>query len=311
MAYELGAGSRCVAALQTAHGSAASPTQLLNMRSESIQKNVTKTSEESLMNSILVNGVETTGISVSGGISTYLRPEFTDWLFSATCNIDSPTASQGVKTYTLAPADGPTKFSTIILERGSEVKKYQDAVVSSLTLTCNAGEIVTADFNIIGEDEDTATFPASPAGTVKKSYRCNAAVMKIASGNALPVETLTLTIDNGVQEGPKTYLTGIKNGEASIGRRNVSINWTMPKDTDFNNLRSTYLEDGYFSLHLEFTNDGSTGAEKIEIDIPNLALQSANANVSGPQRLDGSLSAIAVQVGTTAPFSIKVKQPSA
>ena len=307
--YQIGSGSKCVAGIQSAYGTAqTTPTALLNMRSESISVTVTKTAEDNLFENKVTGGVDLDGVSVGGSVSTYLRPEFADWLFEATL---------GKKTgnvYTLADPDDDIVFSTVYLERGSECKKYADMAVSSLSISANAQKTVEANINFIGCKEEDDVMPNNVSDYVKKSYKCTNAYLKYGAGNgtpsvSLPVETLTLSIDNGLSEGPRTYLSTIYSDEPSRGIRSVSIQFTLPKGSDYDTLKDTYLEaNSYVAFELQFSN-GTTG-ETVTVKLPNVSLTAGSANVNGPGMIDGSLSGIAVQVGNAEPITITVSHAS-
>lgn len=306
MSYSVGTGSRACAGIQSARGTEAATKSLINMRSESVGVSVVKSSEDTLLESKVTTGVDLDSIAVSGGISTYLRPEFVDWLFEAALGKVTGVAS-GYQ-YTLADADDEIKYSTVYLERGNEAKKYKDMAISNLTLTANAQKTVEAQIEFMGvKEEDLTTFP-TVANFIKKSYKCTDASLIYDEGE-LPVETLSLSINNGLSEGPRTYLSGLYADAPVRGLREVTINWTMPKGSEFEEIKANHLETSdYFGLELKFTN--GTAAEEITVSIPNVSLTAATSNVTGPQIIDSSLNGKAVQVGNAEPIEITVKHAS-
>lgn len=300
--YNVGVGSRAAAGIQSARGTEATSKSLINMRSESISVNVTKTSEDTLLESKVTTGVDLDAVSVSGGISTYLRPEFADWLFEAAMG-EKTTGSTGTS-YTLADPDDEIKYSTVYMERGSVANKYKDMAISSVTITANAQRTVEAQIEFTGVKEESLTAFPTVANFIKKSYKCTNASL-IFDSDELPVETLSLTINNGLSEGPRTYLSGIYADAPVRGLRDVTINWTMPRGSEYEELKGTYLEAStYFGLTLTF--DNGTDSETITVSIPNVSLITANSNVSGPQIIDSSFSGRAVQVGNDEPITITV-----
>lgn len=316
--YEIGAGSRCAVGLQSAYGTAATSVDtLLNMRSESIGVSVTKTAEDNLIQNKTTAGVDLDSVSVAGNINTYLRPEFADWLFEATLG----KASSGV--YTLADPDDDIPFSTVVVERGTDAKQYADMAVASLTLTCNAQKTVEASISFIGVKEEDADegWDEDIADFVKKSYKCTSAYLKLgaapASGTdtreSLPVETLSLTIGNGLSEGPRTYLSTIYADEPSRGTRSVALQFTLPVEVTsskgYKNLKSKVESNEYVAFELQF--DNGTSGETIKVVLPNVSLTSSSANVGGAGIINGSISGAAVQVGSTEPITITVSHPSA
>lgn len=305
MAYQIGSGSKAAAGLQ---GGSSITYSLLNMRSESVSVSVSKTSEDTLMESKTTTGVDLDSISVAGGISTYLRPEFVDWLFEAAMG----EADDGV--YTLSDADAEPRKSEVYIERGTDVKKYADMAISSLNITANAQKIVEAQIEFIGKQEATGTFPTGLT-SVSKSYKCTDAYLKYgatSSQTALPVETLSFNINNNLVEGPRTYMSGLYAEDPIKGLRDVTINWTMPRDkgssSKYDAMRAYLESNDYVRLELQFSN--GTEDETVNVVFPNVAITAGNSNVSGPQVIDSSFSGRAVQVGTAEPITVTVSHPT-
>lgn len=301
--YLIGSGSRCFAGKQAEWGTAVAGDTLVNMTSESIAVTVSKEAEANLLSSKTATDADLTGVTVAGGISTLLRPEMADWLFEVAMG----KGASGV--YTLAEPDDDLPVSTIVLERGSICKKYADMTVSSLSIRANAQSTVTADIQFAGVKEETGTAP-TVASYVKKSYKCIDAHLKYkntveGATNEQPIETLSFTISNGLQNGPKTYQSGLYAGRPIKGQRSVSINFTLPYSVDVDTFKESYLtSDNTVAMELQFSN--GTAGETITVEFPAVAVNGVNGNVNGNGYIDGSISGYATSKGNQEPITITV-----
>lgn len=299
--YEIGSGSRCAFGNQSTWGTPASPSSLLPMRSESIVVSSTKSAEETLVASKTQNEASLESIRVNGGISMWLRPSIVDPLF---------TMALGKKSngkYILAEPDDDVKFCTIAMERGSQLAKYSNVACSSLTISADAQKTVGIELQLLGwKEENLISFPSLTAIT-EKSFKCTNASCTIDGGSALPIETMSISINNNLIEGPVTYLTGMFIGESAYGQRAVTASFTLPFGAEYKNIASNLTTDSDIELHLEFDNGQGYG---IEIDIPHLSISSANGNVGGSGLIDGSISGTALSVGSDEPIEITYTTPT-
>ena len=317
MAFKVGSGSALQAAKQTTWGTSVTPTVLLNMTSESISTSYNKGDEGNLLALKTAGQQDLLSVVVEGGVSTILRPEFADWLFEVALG----KVSSGV--YTLQDPNVELPFSTLVLSRGGIVKTYPDVTIRSLTISAPAQDYVRADFDLVGTKEIKAG--ASGAQTLasltysKPSYRCTKAVLKYGAGgtaaaslvSTLCVENTTITIDNGVEDSPATYCSGLYNERPIPGLRTVSVQCQIPYSTDLDTFRETYYADEAspcVALDLEFTTSDNT--EKIAMYLPNVNLSAVGGNVNGPGIIDGSFEGIALSISSTEPITVTVTHAS-
>ena len=317
MAFKVGSGSALQAAKQTTWGTSVAPSVLLNMTSESISTSYNKGDEGNLLALKTAGQQDLLSVVVEGGVSTILRPEFADWLFEVALG----KVSSGV--YTLQDPNVELPFSTLVLSRGGIVKTYPDVTIRSLTINAPAQDYVRADIDLVGTKELKAG--ASGAQTLasltysKPSYRCTKAVLKYGAGgtaaaslvSTLCVENTTITIDNGVEDSPATYCSGLYNERPIPGLRTVSVQCQIPYSTDLDTFRETYYADETspcVALDLEFTTSDNT--EKIAMYLPNVNLSAVGGNVNGPGIIDGSFEGIALSISSTEPITVTVTHAS-
>lgn len=329
--YKSGAGSELQAMNQTSWGTipTGDPDVKINMTSESINLGVTKESEGSLLQAKTETSRDITGFTVDGSFSTILKPDFVDWLLFHAMGIRGITVSDSTN-YTLAASGAELPLSTLVVRRGGaatsseptnwNVFTYPDVTISSLTLTAPAQQYVTADVNIMGTkelagSETGAKTLNSNLNFVSGSYKCTSASLKIGS-DTYPVESTTITIDNGMAEAPATYLSGLYKDQPIMGQRNVTVEFTMPYGSGANSIRNTYFKDEdnpNCSIELQFATkkkytSGSQEfeAQTIKVILPNVTLTDASGNVGGADMIDSSFSGIALTVNGVEPITIAV-----
>lgn len=311
--YRTGTGSVCQAGLQSAWGTPVTPDTLINMTGETIKVTVNKGDESNLLAKKTRDQADVLSMKVEGGISAILRPEFSDWLFEAV---------MGGKTenvYTLVAPNTELPLSTIVLSRGGIVKTYPDVTVKSIKISAAAQDYVKVDIDFIGvkelsaSDEDAKTI--QNLSFTLPSYRCTQATLKYAAGGtakasvtqSICVESCDITVDNGIEEAPATYCSGLFSGRPVMGRRTVSVDFSIPYSDAIDIFRKTYYMDGSsptVALLLKFTT--SNADENIEIYIPNVNITSADGNVGGAGIIDTSFNGEALSVGSTEPITVTV-----
>ena len=311
--FMVGSGSVCQAAEQSVWGTSKAPDTLLNMTSESITVDYQKGDEANLIAQKTASAKDLLAVVVDGGISTILRPDFADWLFKAALG----KASSGV--YTLQDPNTDLPISTIVMKRGSIVKTYPDCTIRSLTIDAPAQDYVRADIDLVGSKEiaagGTGAQQIQNLSFDNPSYRCTQATLYYGDGGtaagsltySLCVEDVQITIDNGVEDSPATYCSGLYNDRPVPGQRSVTVDFTIPYSVAVETFRETYYandESPNVAMKLVFTT--SNEDESVEIYMPNINLTSGNGNVGGAGIIDTSFSGEALSVGSAEPITITV-----
>ena len=311
--FKVGSGSSLQAAKQTTWGTSVTPTVLLNMTGESISTTPTKGDEANLIAKKTASAMELLSVVTEGGVNTILRPEFINWLLE--CSMGA--VSSGV--FTLAAPNTELPISTLVISRGGIVKTYPDITIRSLQIEAPAQDYVRANIDLVGTKE----IPAGGTGAqslaslsfTKPSYRCTSATLLYGAGGTaaaslaseLCVESVTINIDNGVEDSPATYCSGLYNDRPVPGQRTVTVDFTIPYSDAVDTFRSTYYtaeSNPTVALKLVFTTSDTD--EKVEVYIPNLSLTSGNGNVDGPGIIDTSFSGEALSIGSAEPITITV-----
>ena len=318
MSYKSGTGSVCQMYKQSGYGTNSTVTDktLINMTSEGINYTINKEAEGSLIGSKTEQSRDLMSYVVDGSVSTILKPEFADFILSQAFGIK--TAGTDEATYTLAESGASLPVSGIVIRRGSKetgdwnTKDYPDITISSITITAPAQQYVTCDINVMGSRELNSSFTAADGykfNTIddslkftKGSYRCTSASLVFADSGTeptagetcFPVESTTITIDNGLSEAPTTYCDGFYKGQPTMGQRSVTVDFTIPYGIQAENFRKAYYtSEKEVALKLKFTSKDSAD-EYIEVYLPKVTLTSGSGNVGGSDLIDCSFSGAAL-----------------
>ena len=311
--HKVGTGSVCQAGLQASWGTPVPPDTLLNMTGETIKITVEKGDEGNLLASKTKNQSDVISIKIDGGISLILKPEFADWLFEA------GLGSKNGNSYTLAPPNTELPVSTVVLSRGGIVKTYPDVTIKSIKISAAAHDYVKVDIDIAGvkelSAEDTDAKTVQNISFTLPSYRCTHAVLKYAAAGTakasvsqvIAVESCNITIDNGTEESPATYETGLYSDRPVPGLRSVTVDFSIPYSDAVDAFKKTYYINESaprLALLLRFTTSNEN--ENIEIYLPNVSISSADGNVGGTGIIDTSFSGEALSIGNDEPITITV-----
>lgn len=310
---KVGVGSVAQAGLQSVFGTSVVPSTKLNMTSETIVAGVEKGDEANLIAKKTRNQADVLAYSVDGGLDGILRPEMADWLFHAALGKKTGTV------YTLADPNADLPVSTLVISRGGVVKTYPDMTIRSLTITAPAQDYVRFTIDFIGVKElkagDTGAQTVQSINFTLPSYKCVAAELFYGEAETDPdeltqklcVEDCTLTIDNGLEEAPATYCTGLYKGRPVPGLRSVTTDFNIPYSDNVEAFKQAYLMDEEgptVALKLTFSNGNPD--ENVEIYLPNLAVMSADSNVDGQGIIDSSVTGEALSVGDAEPITVTV-----
>lgn len=275
-----GSASKCWGGLETSYGIGSySSANLVNMTSESLSTTYSKIEEGTLLATKTRPSQELGSVTVSGGVSTILKPDFIDFLLEwgmgvkkdivASSPGDGETTANydanydGVE-YTLAPAAGASgnylPSAALKIVRGTQKFLYSGLTVSSLNFDCTAGDFVKTDINVTGYKE---TYPDPwtddcPSASETGSYRCLKAKLYYADENSDTIanfDTLNwdtcgvhtydvtrtqLGIDNGIETVPQTYCSGLYANQPIYGQRAVTVSCELPYSADFETFRRSY-----------------------------------------------------------------------
>ena len=308
MSFAVGTGTQCAFGKETAFGTKATMTDLVNLTSETLAAAVEKGDEGSLLASKTAMNRDLMSISVSGDVSFILRPEFAGHLFHfATGGVDSVTAGEGEyhkHQMVLCEPNADLPTFTVTVDRKVANKAYTGCTISNLTLTCAAGDYVSGSFSIMGYKEETGTTIDLPAYTIP-SYRCTSATFAVGE-ETFDISSSTFTLDNALVEAPQTYSSGLYSGQPQHGLRAVTIDFDIPYNTQVEELKEELLTtDATAEVILTFTSSDTN--HKITLTMPNVSINSVSNNVSGTGLISASVSGEALSVGDEEPLIVEIQ----
>jgi hypothetical protein len=320
MSFITGTNTKCLILEESSFGTvttAKTGSSLVNITSESLSTAVEKGDEGSLLGSKTAVSRDLMSITVSGSLSSILRPEFADALLklslgkSATVTDESIPSGYSRKSYTLADVGATLPSFSTFINRGTGYKVYDGCTFGTLNIEATANDYVKVSNDITGHKELTTALSTADTATLngksysKPSYRCTQAEMKV-NGTVFDVETATVNISNALVEAPKTYSSGLYAGQPQSGQREVTVSFNIPYSSEVDTFKNTYLtSEENASVVLKFTT--SDANEYLEISIPNVAITSVSNNVSGTGLVEASCEGTALSVGSTEPITIVVQ----
>lgn len=335
----------------------------LRMTSESLSATYNKLDEGVLMASKTTPEQDLGSVSVSGDVSTVLNPTFVRWLMEVSLGEVTATTPDPVvgrmetgsagddavyeeRTYTLAGPADELPSSGVELWRGNQGFYYSGMTVSTLTLEAPSQDFVKASISFNGTQETYISADATDekinSAANLGSYKCTKAKLRNAAagsdllsqfttdwdscpaGQVYDVETSTLTIDNGIEETPATYCSGLYANQPGHGQRGVTIACNVPYSDSFESFRQTYYANenpAKLALMLQFASKDNftyyptstpTAAETIPahqvfIILPNISISEMSANAGGTGMIDGSFTGTALSISSTEPIKVIVR----
>ncbi len=309
MAFFTGTGSSLQIGKESSFGTAALPTTLVDITSESIKVSVEKGDEGSLLSSKTPMNRDLLGISVEGSASCILRPEFAGLLLHAAMggsDLCEQIDESGVYTHTLNLCNVHEDLPglTVVVDRKAAVKQYAGCTISSLSIDCAAGDYVKASIDLKGTQEEPGSLNESLSGFSVPSYRCTAATFTIA-GTSYDISSASIKIDNALEAAPKTYASGLLSGRPQHGKRSATLSVEIPYSAQVEALKSTYLTtETTASVALSFSS--SAPHHTITITISHMSVSDVDATVSGTGILSSSIAGEALSVGTDEPITVVI-----
>ena len=313
--YMVGSGTKAIGklALDT-HNST------IDLTSESLSETYNYQSPESLLASKTVSSRDLQNITIEGSISALMRPESIDWMLEASLGKKSTFEAteglvEGHPGFMLAEVNADPPKSEIDIMRGTVGKVYKGLVARSVTMNFPAQEYATIDIDFVGNEAVTDTSQISVANFTKPAFRVNHSKLVFATRDSskdvdtqeqemlvkcladacgegyFDAENFNISIDNGVESAPATFCTGLFAGDAIMGKRSVTCDFTLPYSSDVENFRKQFYAvntEGAPDFMLAFAC--VNGDEAISVFIPFAHVTSIPVNVGGEGLIETTIS---------------------
>ena len=313
--YMVGSGTKAIGklALDT-HNST------IDLTSESLSETYNYQSPESLLASKTVSSRDLQNITIEGSISALMRPESIDWMLEASLGKKSTFEAteglvEGHPGFMLAEVNADLPKSEIDIMRGTVGKVYKGLVARSVTMNFPAQEYATIDIDFVGNEAVTDTDHVSAPNFTKPAFRVNHSKLVFATRDSskdvdtqeqemlvkcladacgegyFDAENFNVSIDNGVESAPATFCTGLFAGDAIMGKRSVTCDFTLPYSSDVENFRKQFYAvntEGAPDFMLAFAC--VNGDEAISVFIPFAHVTSIPVNVGGEGLIETTIS---------------------
>ena len=328
--YMVGSGTKAVGKLASA-----SLNSTIDLTSESLSETYNYQSPESLLASKTVSSRDLQNITIEGSISALMRPESIDWMLEASLGKKSTFEAteglvEGHPGFMLAEVNADLPKSEIDIMRGTVGKVYKGLVARSVTMNFPAQEYATIDIDFVGNEAVTDTSQISVANFTKPAFRVNHSKLVFAARDSIKdvdtqeqemlmkcledacgegyfdAENFTVSIDNGVESAPATFCTGLFAGDAIMGKRSVTCDFTLPYSSDVENFRKQFYAvntEGAPDFMLAFAC--VNGNEAISVFIPSAHVTSIPVNVGGEGIIETTISIEALSKEGKEPILIR------
>ena len=331
--YMVGSGTKAIGklALDT-HNST------IDLTSESLSETYNYQSPESLLASKTVSSKDLQNITIEGSISALMRPESIDWMLEASLGKKGDMeAAEGLVEahpgFMLASVNTDLPKSEIDIMRGTVGKVYKGLVARSVTMNFPAQEYATIDIDFVGNEAVTDTSQISAPNFTKPAFRVNHSKLVFAARDSsktvdeqeqemllkcladacgegyFDAENFNISIDNGVESAPATFCTGLFAGDAIMGKRSVTCDFTLPYSSDVENFRKQFYAvnvantEGAPDFMLAFAC--VNGDEAISVFIPFAHVTSIPVNVGGEGIIETTISIEALSKEGKEPILIR------
>ena len=313
--YMMGSGTKAVGKLASALSNST-----IDLTSESLSETYNYQSPESLLAFKTASSRDLQNITIAGSISALMRPESIDWMLEASLGKKGDfEAAEGLVEahpgFMLASVNTDLPKSEIDIMRGTVGKVYKGLVARSVTMNFPAQEYATIDIDFVGNEAVTDTDHISAANFTKPAFRVNHSKLVFAARDSVKTpdaqeqemllkclqdacgegyfdaENFSISIDNGVESAPATFCTGLFAGDAIMGKRSVTCDFTLPYSSDVENFRKQFYAvntEGAPDFMLAFAC--VNGNEALSVFIPSAHVTSIPVNVGGEGIIETTIS---------------------
>lgn len=314
MAYT-GTGASLQIGKESTWGTAVSGTNDINITSESLKLNLTKTVEDTLIARVAPSARLLMSAEAGGSVSGILKPEFAGRLLQLalggtdTVAANSPVTGAYTHSIVACSASGTLPSFTAIVDRRVSVKKYSGCKIASFTLDAAAGDYVKYTLDIKAKDESAGTLATLPAFSLKSFKAVGASIT--LGGTSVPAKSVKVTVNNSLQDTGQTYTTGLYKGEPLHGTREITVDVELNYETVVDTIDSTnYQTDTplatvVLTLVSPSMVVGST-PYTVTVTLANVAVTGVERNVSGQTVIPAKISGQATSVSSTEPITVQV-----
>jgi len=232
-------------------------------------------------------------------------------LFYASLGVLATTGSGPTYTHTYSPAFAMPAL-TVQFQRGSNLsnsmEQFMGVMVSSMSISCAAGEEMTASFDLIAKDSNargalspsTASFPAGDS--VLHFEAGNLALAGTLTPSTLEIRSFEMTLDNKLER--KNILGSKVTGKPVISDvREITMSITA--DVDDNDVLADQLAGNSGDVTITFTST-SNAAHNIKFTLDNAVIEDYSDGVTSFGRVERTFTIRGLASSSDEGFKIEV-----
>jgi hypothetical protein len=288
----------------------AAMTRQLRFSSEGFKYLPTNKDEGLLTGGKLSGRVVTLGKKVEGSFSTLARPDDIGLLLLAAFGVEDQTPNkvsgstavyEHVFTLLGTETDDELPSLSAVIDRVESIFSYVGLKVNTLSFSAAPDDYLKIDVNVVGRDEGIGTLTTGLSYSALIPFKFSNATV-VVDGKTLEGTSVKFELNNNLDSGSKTTLTGLYYMEPSPGAREVKCDIEVLYDADTDGIREDFLltdDEAAISINFESDQEAETGYNyALNFSIPAAQLTDASPTVSSADRIKMSLSFKAVDHAT-------------
>lgn len=306
--------SKVQVGVETAYGTPVAATAQVKIFNEGF-KYVPSKKEEGLLTGGKTTGlVYTMGKKVEGSLSTLARPDDAGLFLALALGKEAAVTTQGTlgkkHTFTAAGASDKLPSATFRVDKVVKVFQYDGCKVDTLSFNAAAEDYLKLDIGgIIGQDEADGTLTPALNYSPLKPFKFSGCTVKFG---ATSVEATSVKFDysNALDGSLQTTNTGLYYAEPEQNARDIKVEVETLYNSTTDGLRTSYFKtDDVVAIEIKFTSDEEIETDTpytLTITLPNCQITEASPVIGGAERIKQTISAKAVEVGSTEPITVEL-----
>ena len=306
MAIRSGLAAQIGIGVESTVGSAATPTRFYEFNDESIAQTIERIESEGLRtgNRVLRSDRYASGqIAIEGSFSMEMTAGNTAILFKHALGAVA-TAGSYVHTCTMSDPYG----LGLTLEVGRpgndgtvRAFTYAGCKINSLDLSVSVGELLSADFGVIGTTaEAIGSVTAASYGSSLELLHFAGAAITVA-GDAFPCKDFSLSVNNGLTG--DRFVLGSQVAQQPIASSLAEVTGSLTAEFVDATAYNRVVNATHAAIVATFTD---STANSITVTVPVARFDGDTPSVGGPDILDQSLTFKGLYNGTDSPVTIAV-----
>ena len=307
MAIRSGLAAQIGIGVETTVGTAATPTRFYEFNDESIAMTIERIESEGLRtgNRVLRSDRYASGQkAIEGSFSMDMTADNTAILFKHALGA---VATAGTYTHTCTMSDPFGLGLTIEVGRpGNDgtvrAFTYAGCKINSLDLSVSVGELLSAEFGVIGTTAETiGTVTAASYGSSLELLHFAGAAITVA-GTSYPCKDFSLSVNNGLTG--DRFVLGSQVAQQPIASSLAEVTGTLTAEFVDATAYNRVINATHAAVVATFTD---STADTITVTVPVARFDGDTPSVGGPDILDQTLNFKGLFNGTDSPVTIAVK----